>query len=168
MATGLGTAPVPATVDVSIQKLKAQQIVGASASWFLWIAGLSLVNSVIGLAGGNLHFIVGLGITQIVDAVAHQLGTAGGVLDLIINGIVAGVFVLFWQFARKGQKWAFVVGMVLYAADGLLLVLLKDILSVAFHAYALYRISGGLKALPVLQRAEAATQMAAGAPIVPR
>jgi hypothetical protein len=90
------------------------------------------------------------------------------VLDLIINGIVAGVFVLFWQFARKGQKWAFVVGMVLYAADGLLLVLLKDILSVAFHAYALYRISGGLKALPVLQRAEAATQMAAGAPIVPR
>ena len=89
-------------------------------------------------------------------------------LDLIINGIVAGVFVLFWQFARKGQKWAFLVGMVLYAADGLLLVLFKDILSVAFHAYALYRMSSGFKALPVLRRAEAAAQMTAGAPIVPR
>lgn len=168
MATGLGTAPAPATADTSVQKLRAQQIVGASASWFLWIAGLSLVNSVIGLAGGNLHFIVGLGITQIVDAIAHSVGAAGIVLDLIINGIVAGVFVFFWHFARKGQKWAFLVGMVLYAADGLLLVLFKDILSVAFHAYALYRMYGGLKALPVLQKAEAAAQMATGAPIVPR
>jgi hypothetical protein len=166
MATGLGTAP--ATADVNLQKLRAQQIVGASASWFLWIAGLSLVNSVIGLAGGNLHFIVGLGITQIVDAVAHQVGTAGIVLDLIINGIVAGVFVFFWHFARKGQKWAFLVGMILYAADGLLLVLFKDILSVAFHAYALYRMYGGLKALPVLRKVEAEAQMATGAPIVPR
>jgi hypothetical protein len=168
MATGLGTAPAPATTDASVQKLRAQQIVGASASWFLWIAGLSLVNSVIGLAGGNLHFIVGLGITQIVDAIAHSIGTAGIVLDLIINGIVTGVFVFFWHFARKGQKWAFLVGMVLYAADGLLLVLFKDILSVAFHAYALYRMYGGLKALPVLRNMETEAQMAAGAPIVPR
>ena len=168
MATGVGTAPAPATADSSVQKLRAQQILGASASWFLWIAGLSLVNSVIGLAGGNLHFIVGLGITQIVDAVAHEVGKTGIVLDLIINGIVAGLFVFFWHFARKGQKWSFLVGMVLYAADGLLLVLFKDILSVAFHAYALYRMYGGLKVLPMLKKAEATAQMAAGAPIVPR
>jgi hypothetical protein len=167
MATGLGTAPAPANADVSVQKLRAQQIVGAGASWFLWIAGLSLVNSVIGLAGGNLHFIVGLGITQIVDAVAHQAGSAGIVLDLIINGIVAGVFVFFWQFARKGQRWAFLVGMVLYAADGLLLVAFKDILSVAFHGYALFRMYGGLKALPALRKLEAASVLA-GAPIEPR
>jgi hypothetical protein len=167
MATGLRTAPAPANADVSVQKLRAQQIVGAGASWFLWIAGLSLVNSVIGLAGGNLHFIVGLGITQIVDAVAHQAGSAGIVLDLIINGIVAGLFVFFWQFARKGQRWAFLVGMVLYAADGLLLVAFKDILSVAFHGYALFRMYGGLKALPALRKLEAASVLA-GAPIEPR
>lgn len=168
MATGLGTAPAPATADLSLQKLRAQQILGASASWFLWIAGLSLLNSVIGMAGGKLHFIVGLGITQVVDAIAHGVGSAGVVLDLIINSIVAGVFVFFWQFARKGQKWAFLVGMLLYAADGCLLMMFKDILSVAFHVYALYRMYGGLKALPGLQRAHALTQMTAGAPIVPR
>jgi len=167
MATGLGTAPAPATAGASVQKIRAQQMVEASASWFLWIAGLSLLNSVIGMAGGNLHFIVGLGITQVVDAVAHGVGTAGIVLDLIINGIVAGVFVFFWHFARKGQKWAFLVGMVLYAADGCLLIMFKDILSMAFHAYALYRMYGGLKVLPVMQKAEAAAQMTAGAPIVP-
>jgi hypothetical protein len=58
--------------------------------------------------------------------------------------------------------------MVLYATDGLLLVLFKDILSVAFHAYALYRMYGGLKTLPVLRKMETEAQIAVGAPIVPR
>jgi hypothetical protein len=167
MATGAGVAPAPATNEALAQKLRALQLVGAAASWFLWIAGLSLVNSAIGLGGGKVHFIVGLGITQFVDAVAHQVGSAGVVLDLVINGIVAGVFAMFWHFGRKGQRWPFLTGMVLYAADGLLLLLFQDYFSVAFHCYALFRIYNGLKVLPVLNKFEAAAQLA-GAPIVPR
>jgi hypothetical protein len=165
MGTGLGTAP--ASTGLSAQRLRAQQVVSAGAGWFLWIAGLSLVNSVIGMTGGKLHFIVGLGITQVVDAVAHGVGSAGIVLDLIINGVVAGLFVLFWKFARAGARWAFLTGMVLYAADGLLLLAFKDVFSVAFHAYALFRIYGGLKALPALSTVQTA-DLAAGAPIQPR
>ena len=82
-------------------------------------------------------------------------------LDLIINGIIAGVFVLFWNFARKGQSWAWYLGMGLYAIDGVLLLLFKDYLAIAFHAYALYRMSTGLKLLPILQRLE--QQSATGA-----
>ena len=168
MATGLGASPAPANTDASVQRLRAQHIVTAGASWFLWIAGLSVVNSAIGLGGGNLHFIVGLGITQVVDAIARGAGSAGVVLDLIINGIVAGVFVLLWHFGRKGQKWAFVLGMALYAADGLLLLAFKDIFSVAFHGYALFRIYNGFKALPALQIMETASAQWSGAPIQPR
>src|SRR5574340_77246 len=37
------------------------------ANWFYWIAGLSVVNSVIVLFGGAWYFLVGLGATQFVD-----------------------------------------------------------------------------------------------------
>ena len=56
------------------------------------------------------------------------------------------------NFARKGQRWAWYLGMALYAVDGLLLLLFKDYLAIAFHAYALYRMSSGLKLLPILDR----------------
>jgi len=47
--------------------------------------------------------------------------------------------------------------MALYALDGLLLLLFKDYLAIAFHAYALYRMSSGLKLLPILERLEQQT-----------
>src|SRR5450755_3985036 len=84
------------------QRLRIEQALKGSSSWFVLIAGLSLVNSVLSMTGTRIHFIFGLGLTQIVDAVAHNAGGAGLVLDLIINGMIAGVFVIFWNFARKG------------------------------------------------------------------
>jgi hypothetical protein len=85
----------------------------------------------------------------------------------VINGFVAGILLLFWNFARKGERWAFVVGMLLYAADAVVLLYFKDILGVAFHAYALFRIYSGMAGIPVLQKLEAALTPA-GAPIQPR
>ena len=41
---------------------------------------------------------------------------------VFINSMIAGVFVLFWNFARKGAKWAFYAGMSLYLLDGLILL----------------------------------------------
>ena len=147
--------PAPAVSNQSSvleQKLRVEQALKSSASWFITIAVLSLVNSVLAMARANVQFIFGLGFTQMVDALARQTGGAGLVLDLIINGIIAGVFALFWNFARKGQKWAWYVGMGVYVVDALLLLPAKDFLSIAFHAYALYRMSMGLKLLPVLGR----------------
>jgi hypothetical protein len=134
------------------QKLRVEQALKGSSSWFIVIAGLSLVNSVLFMTGAKIHFIFGLGFTQIVDALAHNVGGTGVVLDLIINGVIAAVFVLFWNFARKGEKWAWLAGMGLYVLDGLILLLFKDFLSVAFHGWALYRMSMGWKLLPVREK----------------
>jgi hypothetical protein len=134
------------------QKSRVLQALKGSASWFLMIAGLSMVNSILAMSGASIRFIFGLGVAQIVDALAHQAGSTGYVLDLIINGIIAGVFALFWNFARQGQKWAWYLGMAVYVVDGVLLLLFKDYLAIAFHAYALYRMSSGLKFLPILER----------------
>lgn len=149
---GYSQSPVASTPSVAIeQRTRVLQALKGSASWFLMIAGLSVLNSILAMSGTHVRFIFGLGTAQIVDSIARQVGSPGYVLDLIINGIIAGVFVLFWNFARQGQKWAWYLGMGLYALDGLLLLLFKDYLAIAFHAYALYRMSSGLKFLPVLE-----------------
>lgn len=146
-----GTAQAPISTQqqptIAPAKLIANARMRAGAKWFYWIAGLSLVNSLVVIFGGQFHFVVGLGITSVVDELAKGVGSAGTLLDLVINGTVAGVFFLFGSFAGKSQKWAFLVGMVLYGLDGLLLLAAKDILSVGFHAYALFMISRGLTAV---------------------
>ncbi|MGA8154409.1 MAG: hypothetical protein WB952_25925 [Terriglobales bacterium] len=128
---------------MAVSRMVAAGRVRAGAKWFYWIAGLSMVNSLGVIFGSNFHFVVGLGITSVVDAFARRAGSAGSVLDIIINGFVAGVFVLFGTFAAKAQRWAFLVGMALYLSDGVLLVSVKDYLGVAFHAYALFAIYRG-------------------------
>ena len=66
------------------QREKLERAVSGGASWFYWIAGLSLVNSAIVLFGGQWNFIVGLGVTQIIDAiasvVAQELGSSASMI----------------------------------------------------------------------------------------
>ena len=102
----------------------------SGARWFFWIAGLSVVNFF--AAAGNMMFVVGLAVGLLFPGVGTFLG--------------AGIFVLLGFFAWKGHTWSFIVGMVLYAGDGLLFALYDDWLSVAFHAYILFRLFLGLKA----------------------
>lgn len=130
----------------AVGKMVAAGRARAGARWFYWIAGLSFVNSLVVISGGSLHFVVGLGITSIVDAAAKRVAGAGTFLDVLINGSVAAVFALFGMFASKAQKWAFLLGMALYAADAFLLLSVKDYLSAGFHAYALWAIYQGYRA----------------------
>jgi len=158
-----GGSPSSAVIE---QKLRAEQIVKNGAGWFLAIAGLSILNSVLTMSGTHFHFIFGLGITEIVDAVGRQSGATGTTLGLVVNLFIAGFFLWFWHFGRKGEKWAFLTGMALYAIDGLILLPFKDFLGLAFHGYALFRIYNGMQGIPVLQ--EIQSRLApAGAPIEP-
>ncbi len=163
---GLSATQQPSLTNLVEQKLRAERVVKTGAGWFLTIAILSLVNSVLSMSGTHVRFIFGLGIAEFIDALAHQAGQSGVALDLIINGFVAGVFVLFWHFGRKGEKWAFMAGMALYIVDGLVMLYFKDLLAVAFHAYGMYRIYTGMSGIPALQKLQQAL-IPAGAPIQP-
>ena len=55
---GFGAAQAPSLVIE--QKLRAESIVKAGAGWFLWVAGLSMVNSVLSLSGAGFQFILAL------------------------------------------------------------------------------------------------------------
>jgi hypothetical protein len=138
------------------EKMKTESQFKSGANWFFWIAGLSLVNSIILLAGGSWNFIVGLGITQVIDAVAFPHGAAGKIVALFADFIAAGIYIIFGVLARKGYGWVFILGMVLYGIDGLIFLAAKDILGFGFHLLALWFILGGYRAgkkLKVMQPA---------------
>jgi len=136
----------------------------SGANWFYWIAGLSIVNSVAMLVGSEWGFVLGLGITQVFDAIALGVteeteiqglsqGVSIGVRVFVffIDLIIALVFVLFGWLANRRHGWAFIVGMVLYAMDGLIFLLVGDWLGVGFHGFALFCIFAGYSALRKLQ-----------------
>ncbi len=167
----------PATLaqgsDVAQELEKHTKGLKSGANWFYWIAGLSLVNSVIQLFEGNRSFVVGLGITQIVDALAQAV--AGGVgpglgstlvraIALFIDLIIGGLFVLLgWQGSKK-KAWAFALGIVFYLFDSLVFLLVRDWLSLAFHVFALICIFSGYSALRKLRALEVKIGVA---PVVP-
>jgi len=161
-----GEATASTTVTVNREKLHETFVGGAN--WFYWIAALSLINSAIMLFGGGWGFVVGLGATQVVDAIvvmaAEEAGASGALapklVALTLDAFLAGVFVLFGVFARKGLRWAFVVGMLLYALDGMLFVLVSDWLSFGFHVFALFGIWGGYAACRKLAEVPAASAAA--------
>ncbi len=155
MSAGTALAPVqpnPQNQAFLEQKLKLQARVRSGAGWLLAVAIFSVVNSALGFFDAKLHFIVGLGLTQIVDGVGKVGGTAGSAAGLVITLFVAGVFASFWKFARDAQKWAFLAGMILYALDGLIFLGFGLWLDLAFHAFAIFNMYKGLSALNELNK----------------
>jgi len=101
------------------QALERRRRIGGQ--WFYWIAGLSLVNAAIGFTGADWRFILGLGVTQIVQELAKS-GSNGTTAGLVGLAVIA-IFTVLGQRAVLGHGWAFVLGMTLYALDGGIFVL---------------------------------------------
>lgn len=157
--------PTPDTAQLVLiqRKLFLDGRIRNGANWFFWIAGLSLLNTVMYLFGITLTFVVGLGATQIVDGfmagVAESLGQNWSIvrfIDFAIDVCIAGIFVLFGILGRKRHLWAVILGMVLYALDGIVLLLFRDYFGAAFHAWALLGIAGSLKPMGELKMLEEA------------
>jgi hypothetical protein len=133
--------------------------VKSGGNTFYWIAALSVINSVILAFGGGTYFVVGLATALFVGGVAIGVGQASPdlaliakVIGLVLSTVIAGIFAIFGYFAGKGQRWAFITGMVLYAVDGLLMLVFADWLGIAFHLYFLWLLFGGLQALTRLEK----------------
>ena len=143
--------------DPQIIQYQLEQKVKIGANWFYWIAALSLINSILILTGMQWSFIVGLGATQMVDGIAQVTIEEHGASDVLkyiafaIDLVIAGVYVIMGVFANKRIKAIFIVGMIIYALDALIFLLVGDFLSIAFHGYVLYCLFNSLKALNELQ-----------------
>jgi len=129
--------------------MSVDPVVVAGARWFWWIAGLSLVNTVMMQSGTEMNFVVGLGIT----AVAGVLFAGAKAISLVVDVVAIGLFVLIGWQAQRGKLWAFYLGISAYALDALVYVGFQDWMPVGFHVLALYFIAKGAMILRAAKQA---------------
>lgn len=133
-------AAAPTPPDADREALEAQRRSGGQ--WFYWIAALSLINAIVAFTGQDWRFIIGLGITELINEMGQQTEGAGmmaGIVGLIVIAIFAGL----GQRAVQGACWAFLVGLVVYGLDGAIFLLVQDWVGVGFHAFAIAMIMRG-------------------------
>lgn len=162
--TPIGTSASPAATDPNAAVILRMQ---RGARWFLTIGLLSGVNAILQIFDARIRFIFGLGITQVIDAVAHRMGQGGTIVMVVIDGLFVLMLILCSRWAKTGSQGAFLGGMIAYALDGVLLVLFSMWLDAAVHAYALWMIWQGYSASRELAQMQQAMQPGLSQPRLP-
>ena len=137
------------------------------AGWFLTIAILSGVNSLLQILDAKIRFIFGLGITQMLDAIGPQGRGEWMFLTIALDGIFIAMLILCSRWAKAGSQGAFLGGMIAYALDGALLLLFGGWLEAAVHAYALWMMWQGFSAAKELAQLQWAAQPGLSQPRLP-
>jgi hypothetical protein len=122
----------------------------SGANWFYWIAGLTLITSIMSLLGGGWRFFLSLGTTQLIDAIAYatagELGDATKVIAIVLDIFITAMFVGFGVLANKRQFWAYIAGMVVFLLDGVVSLAIFDWLGAGMHVLALFFMFRGYQA----------------------
>jgi hypothetical protein len=136
--------------QVELETLRSRMESGAN--WFYWIAALSAVNAVVALMGSNWGFAIGLGISQVMTAIATELqkdvtSSSAITIALWVLSFAAIAFIAgCGNFARRPSTVAFVVGIVIFGLDTLIFLLAGDWIGVIFHFIALFFLWSGMSA----------------------
>ena len=154
----------------NVKHAELSQSYKSGANWFYWIAGLTIVTSVIAFGGGGIRFLISLGITQIIDGVATAISEGGGgvakMVALVLSLLISGVFIIFGVLANKKMLWAYMVGMVLFGLDGLLSLVAQDWIGLIAHGVVLFFLARGFMAGRELVSLEKAMAESAARPEV--
>jgi hypothetical protein len=126
--------------------------IDGGASWFYWIAGLSLVNAISAALGSNWSFIIGLGFSQVLSGLGGS-GFDGQEVPVMLRviawglnlALITGFAYIGWR-ARRPSTVLFVIGLIIFALDTLLFVYAQDWVGIGFHALALFFIWQGFVA----------------------
>ena len=117
-----------------------------SADWFFWLAILSVINSLIVYYYQIPNTPIALGITQWVDGTSKGFNASMSSSALAINILIAGVLAMFGFLARRGNDFAFVLGIFLYLVDAMLAIGVRDFFGFGVHLIALFFLVKGLLA----------------------
>lgn len=169
MSLSPGGAPPGASAQTTTQDPRVPIILRMrrGAGWFLTIAILSGINSVLQIVDAKIRFIFGLGITQVVDAMGKGAGQNGMFITIAVDGVFLLMLILCWRWAKTGSQGAFLAGMIAYALDGVLLLVFSMWLDAAVHAYALYMMWQGFAAARELAQVQMAVQPGLSQPKLP-
>src|SRR5260370_7832290 len=99
-------AGAPACTALTVEQQQFERRRRLGAGWFYWVAGISLINAVITLAGQHWRFIIGLGTTQPATGRAVRTGR-GWPPALLLDLVLIGGFMLLGYLPLQGQLWPF-------------------------------------------------------------
>ncbi|MEK8033125.1 hypothetical protein AACH06_20055 [Ideonella sp. DXS29W] len=125
--------------DVQVQR---------AARWFWWIAGLSLVNTLLFQSGQDTSFALGLGITTL----SNVLFADEPAMAISLSAVAIGFFGLVGWQASQARFWAFCIGLAVYVGDAFIVWQLDDWVALAFHGVVIFFITQGLIRLRQLAR----------------
>jgi hypothetical protein len=161
-----GITPSAPGLSVTAEQTRAQlmKIINGRGNWFYWIAGLSVINTIMAISNTSYNFVVGLGATQFIDAVAavtiKDIGSESAAMVRLVNiGLdlaIIGLFIFLGIKATRARAWAFITGIVLYTLDTLLFLLNQDWFAIAFHVFVLVMLFIGLQHVNKLKKLDAA------------
>jgi len=136
-------APLPPPDQPGYPSLAALGFARGRAEFF-WIAGLSLVNSLLTSFGAHVRFPVGMGVTAASDAIFNEVLKDGGniakLAAIAFSLFASGIVALFAWLTGRGNRVIFILGIVLYILDGVLCLVFQDWFSVAFHAWITFKL----------------------------
>ncbi|MDQ2686637.1 MAG: hypothetical protein M3Y28_02095 [Armatimonadota bacterium] len=151
------------TQPISGDEAVAARQVKNGAAWFHWIAGLTVLNVVTILCGFHWKFPLSLLLPIGLADTAHRGHVSGDYTGTLFATVFSvGIYLLLGQAAKKGARWAFLVGMIFYSLDTLLWIGAKEgrMLGLILHVVALCGMGWGLgaaKRWDVLRQRHAAT-----------
>jgi len=118
------------------------------ANYFFWAAGAAALAS--GLFPVRINFLVSIGAFNLLGIYGRRLLQE---YPLAGDGVVGAwlmAFVALGLAARKGHRWAFWAGIVLYAADMIALAATFSLWSFGVHAFFVFKWFEGQRALKEL------------------
>jgi hypothetical protein len=119
----------------------------SGANWFYWIAGLTLLTSVISLMGGGWSFFLSLGITQLIDGFAvyfaDSFGEATKVVAIVLDIFITALFIGLGYLSNQRQLWAFLAGIILFGFDSLLSLVIFNVLGLIIHCVVMFLMIRG-------------------------
>ena len=153
VVAALAQGPDPATVA----RAELVKRVENGGRWFYWIAGLSAVNFVFFVLGSDNGFALGTLVDWFLQGILDEVADPS--FGWIAHVVVIALFAFLGVRATAGAQWAFIVGGLLYALDGVLFLLVGGWIGIAVHAFALFSIVSATISLRRLHGTPATTAL---------
>jgi hypothetical protein len=135
--------------QTALKRVALVRRVQSGGRWFYLIAGLSAVNFVFFFMGSGTGFALGTAIDWFLQGILEELADPS--LAWIAHVAVIAFFAFLGVRATAGAQWAFLLGGLVYAIDGLLLLLIGDWIGIVVHAIALFAIVSAIISLRQLR-----------------
>jgi len=122
----------------------------SDANYFFWAAALAATSS--GLFAVRINFLINTGVFDLLRLYGRRFGT--NYPTVFESTVVTWLVVLcaLGFAARKGHRWAFLAGIVLYGADMVALLATFSIWAFGVHGFFVFRWFQGQKALKDLKQ----------------